>query len=100
MRVLRGEQEVDEASLRLPDLDEEDEDEEEDDLDGDGFGDQNPRVGSGMQTTMRRPGGPSMDGGKRVRHVGKRVRHVGKGLSGGWVRVRAELIEVQLCDHD
>ena len=66
MRVLRGEQEVDEASLRLPDLDEEDEDEEEDDdLAGDGFGDQNPRAGSGMQTTMRRPGGPSMDGGKQ-----------------------------------
>ena len=71
MRVLRGEQEVDEASLRLPDLDEEDEDEDEDDdLDGEGFGDQNPGRGGGgaMQTTMRRLGGPSMDGGRKVRH--------------------------------
>lgn len=72
MRVLRGEQEVDENNLRLPDLDEEDEDEEEDedDLDGDDFGDQGPRGGGGMvggmgQSALRRPGGPSADGGGR-----------------------------------
>ena len=60
--MLRGEQEVDENNLRLPDLDEEDEDEEEedeDDLDGDDFGDQGPRGGGGMVGGMgqRRPGG-------------------------------------------
>ena len=70
MRVLRGEQEVDENNLRLPDLDEEDEDEEEedeDDLDGDDFGDQGPRGGGGMVGGMgqRRPGGLSADGGGR-----------------------------------
>ena len=67
MRVLRGEQEVDENNLRLPDLDEEDDDDDDDDdLGGDDFGDQDRGGGGGMQTTMRRPGGPSTDGGRRV----------------------------------
>ncbi|GAX85415.1 hypothetical protein CEUSTIGMA_g12831.t1 [Chlamydomonas eustigma] len=73
MRVLRGEQEVDETNLRLPDLDD-DEEEEEDDVDGDDSVRGEGR--GGLQSTLRRGGdggGGGGRGGQQGREGGRKV---------------------------